>query len=85
MKLGSGRVLLFAMASSREPTRRNFTTLARGLDPASLPLADRLRDDIEATRRRYLEGQCELEEYKKCLDRFTRLVLDGEIPSDLDM
>jgi len=72
------------MPSSQESKERSIAAFARGLDSASLPLANRLRDDIEAARRRYLEGQCELAEYKMYLERFTRLVLDGEIPAELN-
>ena len=72
------------MASPPDHKERSIAAFARGVDAASLPLANRLRDDIEPARRRYLDGQCELEEYKMCLERFTRLVLDGEIPAELD-
>ena len=72
------------MASPPEHKERSIAAFARGVDAASLPLANRLRNDIEAARRRFLDGQCDLAEYKMCLERFTRLVLDGEIPAEID-
>lgn len=54
---------------------------ASRLTPQSAELADRLRTEAEAAGRRYAEGLCGYEEYQGCLERFTRLILDGEAPS----
>lgn len=51
------------------------------LTPQSAELADRLRAEAEAAGRRYTEGQCGDEEYRTCLERFARLILDGKVPS----
>jgi hypothetical protein len=57
-----------------------MTFISERLNRQLAELADRLRAEAEAAGSRYAQGLCGHEEYKSCLDRFSRLILHGKAP-----
>jgi hypothetical protein len=58
----------------------SMAAFVRCLNPESVALEDQLRRETEAAGSRYEQGQCGNAEFKACLERFSRLILDGELP-----